>query len=86
MKSSLFVALGAAGAIIGCAGVSAWRERRSFEERFPAISEAEFMDRCGPGTDPQIAARVRRILAECLDMDEERIYPGSRLQNDLGVR
>jgi hypothetical protein len=61
------------------------REVAPFEERFPALSDAEFVARCRPGTDPQVALRVRKVLAESLGVDEERIYPSSRLVQDLGA-
>ena len=61
------------------------RERESFEKRFPPISEAEFVERCGPGTNPDIALRVRRIVADQLGVEYDRIYPSSRFAEDLGA-
>lgn len=70
----------------GIAVASSWRllqERVEFEKRFPAVSDAEFLARCTPGTDPQIALRVRKVLSDIYSVDENRIYPSSRLINDL---
>jgi hypothetical protein len=82
MTSGLFVAFGTFIVLIGCA-FSAKRRREAFEERFPPLSDAEFIARCPPGTDPGIALRVRGVLAECFAIDEERIYPSARLVEDL---
>ena len=35
---------------------------KSFEKRFPPISDEEFVARCTPGTDPAVALRVRRLF------------------------
>jgi hypothetical protein len=69
-----------------CSVISAKRKRESFENNFPPISDAEFIARCAPEIDPNIAVRVRRVLAECLCVEEEQIYPSSRLVADLGAR
>src|SRR4029077_8815390 len=55
------------------------RRRAAFEMRFPPISDAEFMALCPPGTKPAIALKVRRILADQLGVEYERIYPSSRI-------
>ena len=62
-----------------------WAKRRriAFEEHFPPISDNEFVTRCTPGTDPVVALQVRRILADCLYVEYERIYPSSRFVEDL---
>jgi hypothetical protein len=61
------------------------RRRKTFEKRFPPISEAEFVARCRPGTDPKVALKVRRIIADSLGVDYERVYPSSRFVEDLGA-
>jgi hypothetical protein len=61
------------------------RKRLAFEERFPPISDAEFVARCAPGTSPEVALEVRRIVADALGVDYERVYPSSRLIADLGA-
>jgi hypothetical protein len=62
-----------------------WEQRRraAFVERFPPISDAEYLARCSPGTDPVVALRVRALLSECLCVEYERVYPSSRLIPDL---
>ena len=69
-----------------CAAVA--RQKRIaavFAERFPPLSDAEFVARCTPGTDPDIALRVRRIVADKLGVEYERIYPSTRFVDDLGL-
>jgi hypothetical protein len=61
------------------------RRRARFREAFPPISDAEFIALCAPGTNPTVALKVRRTLAECLDVDYARIYPSSRLIQHLGA-
>jgi hypothetical protein len=71
--------------IFGCCAVMAKRRQESFKERFPPISDAEFLARCRPGTNPAVALRVRRIVADSLGVEYERIYPSSRFVEDLGA-
>lgn len=59
------------------------RHRKQFEERFPSISDAEFLARCSPGTDPEVALKVRRIIADALGVEYEWIHPSARLMEDL---
>ncbi len=61
------------------------RQRNAFNERFPPISDDEFMARCPAGTNPAIALKVRRIIAGQLGIEYERIYPESSFVDDLGV-
>jgi hypothetical protein len=65
----------------------AWgkQDNESFERRFPPISDAEFVARCTPGIDPAVALRVRRIVADRLGVEYERIHPATRFVEDLGV-
>ena len=60
-------------------------QRADFERRFPPISDAEFVARCDPGTNPDIALRVRRIVADQLGVEYERVYPSSSFVVDLGA-
>ena len=60
------------------------RKQVAFEERFPPISDDEFMQRCPPGTSRAVALKVRRIVADQLGIEYERIYPSSTFVNDLG--
>jgi hypothetical protein len=61
------------------------RQRRLFQERFPPMSDEEFVRECGPGTNPHIALRVRRIVADQLGVEYERVHPSSSFVNDLGA-
>lgn len=61
------------------------KDRARFHERFPPISDAEYLARCKPGTDPEVALKVRRIVAGSLGVEYERIYPSSRFVEDLGA-
>jgi hypothetical protein len=61
------------------------RGQQAESRQFPPISDDEFVSRCGPGTNPDIALRVRRILSEYLDVDYECIHPSARLVEDLGA-
>ena len=61
------------------------QDQESFECRFPPISDEEFLARCGPGTDPEIALGVRRIVSEKLCIEYERIHPDASFIDDLGA-
>jgi hypothetical protein len=56
-----------------------------FNDRFPPISDDEFVARCTPGTRRDTALRVRRIVAEQLGVEYARIYPSSRFVQDLNA-
>jgi hypothetical protein len=56
----------------------------SFRRRFPPLSDAEFVARCTPGTDPAVALRVRRMIADWSGVEYERIHPSLRFVDDLG--
>lgn len=66
-----------------------WRSEKrrceAFVAEFPPISDAEFLARCSPGTNPQVALKVRKIVAENLGVKYECIYPSSRFVEDLGA-
>ena len=71
-------------AVVVCVVLSIRREA-AFTKRFPPMSDEEFVARCTPGTDPDIALRVRKIVAEALNVDYGQIYPSSRFVEDLGA-
>ena len=86
----LFVLIFSAAVILICAVLGilhamrlAKRHAKAFNERFPPISDEEFLARCTPGTNPYIALKVRSVLSESLGVEYERIYPESRLAEDL---
>ena len=57
--------------------------KKRFEKRFPPISDEEFVARCG--ANPDIALKVRRIVADNLGVEYERIYPSTSFSEDLGA-
>lgn len=65
--------------------VMTWRERAAFRERFPPISDAEFLARCRPGTDPAVALRVRRIVADHFAIEYARVHPAMAFIEDIGA-
>lgn len=64
-----------------------WSESQhtvSFEKEWPAISDDEFVNRCGPGTDRDKALKVRQIVATQLGLPYDHIYPEQNFVEDLG--
>ncbi len=55
----------------------------SFHKRFPPISDDQFMALCPPGTNREIALKVRQVMSDCSGIDYEQIYPDSQLVRDL---
>ena len=53
--------------------------------RFPPISDEEFLARCTPGTRPEVALKVRRIVADHLAVEYERIHPSMNFIEDIGA-
>lgn len=53
-------------------------------DKWPPISDDEFIRRCTPGVDRERALKVRRIIAEQLGVDYNRIYPEQSFVEDLG--
>jgi hypothetical protein len=62
-----------------------WLYQRDFAEKFPSISDAEFVAKCSPGVRPEIALRVRRIVADNLGVNYDRIHPSMRFVEDIGA-
>ena len=65
--------------------VCGWRARAAFQERFPPISDAEFLARCAPGVDPEVALKVRRLVARHFAVEYERVHPATGFIEDLGA-
>jgi hypothetical protein len=59
--------------------------REAVEKSFPPISDAEFVARCTPGTHPQVALKVRKIVADNLGVEYARLYPSTRFLEDIGA-
>ena len=80
-------------AILACAaavlvGLLVWTmvsDARDFKERFPPISDAEFLARCPPGTKPEVALMVRRIVAEHFVIEYDRVDPSMNFIEDVGA-
>ena len=73
------------GVIVGTAARNRFlARRRAFNDRFPPISDDEFVRRCGPDVHRDIAIRVRRIVADQLGIEYERVYPEQSFVGDLG--
>lgn len=67
--------------------VFAGRDQRAFRKRFPPISDSdkEFVARCRPGTTPDVALRVRRIVSRHYGIPSEQVHPSSRFMEDFGA-
>jgi hypothetical protein len=61
------------------------RARAEFRQRFPPISDAEFLAHCRPGVDPRVALRVRRLVAEHFAIEYERVHPSMTFIEDIGA-
>lgn len=76
------------GLAIAIAAVLTYAIERSklaaFREKFPPISDDEFMALCKTGTNREVALKVRKIISHSLGVDYDRIYPSSRFVEDLG--
>ena len=82
MVTTLLVALGLLIALAVLRSVPKG-EQIAFNERFPPISDEEFLALCRPGTNPVIALKVRKIVADSSGVEYERIYPSTRFVEDL---
>ena len=51
------------------------RQRRQFNDRWPSTTDDEFVARCQPATNRETALRVRKIVAEQLDVPYDRVHP-----------
>ena len=77
------LALGVAFVLVVVTSIK--RDIVTFRERFPPISDAEFLARCKPGTNPGVALKVRRILVDHFAVEYERIHPDTSFVDDLGA-
>jgi hypothetical protein len=59
--------------------------KQDFEERFPPISDEEFLALCSPGVNREVALKVRRIVAEHFAIPYERVYPSMSFIEDIGA-
>ncbi len=79
---ALVIVIGVVAVGLGLLGET--KRMADSEVRFPPISDDEFMALCPPGTSREVALKVRRIMADQLGVEYERIYPCSRIVADLG--
>lgn len=78
--------LAAALIVIGLVAVLCWLAmRRPTLDKWPPISDDEFIRRCSPGVDRERALKVRRIVSRQLGIDYDRVYPEQRFVEDLGA-
>lgn len=59
--------------------------RSEISQKFLPISDDEFLARCKPGTDPEVALKVRAIISEQLGIPANEIHPEHRFIEDLGA-
>ncbi|MFH5803250.1 hypothetical protein [Alienimonas sp. DA493] len=86
MPDLLILAAGVISALVAVLAIAVRLERTAGEdwrERWPAISDAEFLARCSPGVNPRTALTVRRIVAEQRGVPYERVHPEQRFVEDL---
>ena len=60
------------------------RKHYEFLEKYPPISDDEFMEKLPAGTNRDVALRVRQIVAEQSGVDRERIYPETLFVDLMG--
>ncbi len=59
------------------------RQRAEFRKKFPPLTDEEFVERCGSGTDRDVALKVRNIISAQLGIPAPEIYPEYRFVDDL---
>lgn len=59
------------------------RAEQRFHERWPAIDDDEFVRCCSPGTNREIALKVRRIISKQLNIPYEHIHPEQSFIDDF---
>lgn len=84
MSTTFILLFGFAALVLICV-IAGLLDRAAFNERFPPISDEEFLSRCTSGTRPEVALKVRRIIADNLGVEYERIYPSTSFIDDLGA-
>lgn len=82
-RINMAIGLIAIAAILAILLLSCVTPRANFESRYPPISDDEFVERCGLGTNRDIALRVRRIVADKSGVEYARIHPSTSFANDL---
>ena len=62
-----------------------WDQHSDYLRTHPPISDEEFLRRCSPGTPPDVALRVREIVAEVSCVPADQISPDARFVDDLAM-
>jgi hypothetical protein len=78
-------ALGALAVLVALLLGAAMDRSRTFRDRFPPLTDAEFLALCPPGTNPEVALKVRAMFAEYFAVDYERVHPSMTFVEDLGA-
>jgi hypothetical protein len=63
----------------------AMQRRNSSVTPLRPISDEEFVRLCGPGTNPDVALRVRRVVARVLGLESKYMRPTDRFVEDYGA-
>lgn len=58
---------------------------KDFDEKWPVISDEEFVRQCSSEVDLEVARKVRDILSNMLGVERARIHPQQNLMDDLGA-
>ncbi len=62
---------------------SSFCDSRGFHDKWPPISDEEFLSRCTPGIRRETALKVRRIVSEQLGIPYDQVYPEQNFIRDL---
>ena len=82
MQYLIFAALLSIAIVIVIA--ASYFQTNGWKDKWPPIDDDEFIARCAPGTNRDIALKVREIISEQLGVDYNRVYPEQRFVEDLG--
>ena len=80
------VAVAAGGLIAWALIMNGRRQARHWDvytEKHPPIGDEEFLRLCDAGANREIALKVRAIICDCTVIDYDRIYPNTRLMQDV---
>ena len=56
-----------------------WEGKQEYARTHPPISDEEFLKLCSSDVRPEMALKVREIIADAYGVDREEIYPDTRL-------
>jgi len=81
---SIFVAMAIAAMVLSNGFREVDWDLGGFDQKWPPIDDDEFIRRCHPGANREIALRVRRVVAKQLGIPYQQIYPEQNFVFDLG--